>query len=397
MREISFFMANKILFIWPQEPFLPQGLFKHFVFLGETAEYAKRFGEVKIYDLSVRPEKRKTILAEAKKSDYIFIPIEAYNVIDAINLSKTLRKNGDAKIISYGSVPSVNPFVLSPYFDYVLKNGHWQIAIKELILDKEKFEKSLINKNIYDKKCSFESHEWCFPALDLLPMEEYSKIHPNQLEFSVQRGCVFNCPFCNEKSKVPEARTYQRDPSEIVEFLKKNKGYYYYFDATTFTQNREWVRELCKLIKPLKIKWRTVTRIDQIDEEFGKILSEAGCDKIGFGVESFLLERQKEFKKVMTPKIVREKSDILIKNGIVPRAFFILGLPNQTKEEILETQEQIEKLGIEYRWKEYISFEKVKEANTIEDFKIFERSNFPKHKIPGVSFELYNKLSSIER
>lgn len=390
-------MRTRLLFIWPQEPFLPQGLFKHFVFLGETAEYTKTFGKVKIFDLSVRPEKRQIILEEAKKSDWIFIPIEAYTARNAVNLSKILRKNKGGKVIAYGSIPSVNPFVLSPYFDYVLKSGNWQLAIKELIHNKREFKKSLIKGNIYDRKCSFEGHKWCFPALDLLPMEEYFKIHPNQIEFSVQRGCLFNCPFCSEKFKIPEPKTYYRNPKEIVTFLQKNKGYFYYFDATTFTQNREWVKKLCDLLKPLKIKWRTVTRIDQIDEELGKILAEAGCNKIGFGVESFSLERQKKFGKLMTPKKVKEYSDILVKNGITPRAFFILGFPDQTKKEILATQNKIEKLNIEYRWKEYIDFEKIKKIKSIEEFRIFERDIFPKHKIWGISFKLYNKLCSIER
>jgi anaerobic magnesium-protoporphyrin IX monomethyl ester cyclase len=286
--------------------------------------------------------------------------------------------------------------VFSKYFDYVFKTGDWQKAIRELITCPKDFQKNL-DSNIYDCESSFKNHEWCFPAFDLLPMEEYKKIHPNQIEFSVQRGCVFNCPFCSEKFKISENKTYQRDPEEIVKFIKENPGYYYYFDATTFTQNRQWVKELCEKLEPLNINWRTVTRINQIDEEIANILSKAGCDKIGFGVETFSKEDQIKFNKPMTPEIVKKHSEILSNEGIIPRAFFILGLPGQTKEDILETQKKIEELGIEYRWKEYIPFEKVLSAKTIEDFQIFERSIFPKHQIKGLSQDFYNKLLAIER
>jgi len=390
-------MKKNILFIWPQEPFLPQGLFKHFVFMGETAEYAKKFGNVKIFDLSVKPEKRKTIIEFANKSDYIFIPIEAYTAISAVDLAKVLKQNSETIVVGYGSAPCVNSKVFSPYFDYVLKTGHWQIAIKELVTDLNIFNKKLINGNVYDSSESFSTHEWCFPAFDLLPMEEYEKVHPGQIEFSVQRGCIFNCPFCSEKSKVRESKTYQRDPDEIVNFMKKNPESYYYLDATTFTQDQEWVEELCKKLEPLKIKWRTVTRINQIDENMAKILSKAGCDKIGFGVETFSKKEQIKFNKLMTPEVVKKHSDFLIKEGIIPRAFFILGLPGQTAQDIIMTQKKIIELGVEYRWKEYIPFEKVASAKTLNDFKIFERSVFPKHKIEGLSSDRYNKLLEVER
>jgi hypothetical protein len=97
---LSFIMKKRILFIWPQEPFLPQGLFKHFVFMGELAEYCKKFGAVKLFDLSVKQEKRRKILDSAKNSDYIFIPIEAYTAINAVKLSKILKNNTNAKIIA---------------------------------------------------------------------------------------------------------------------------------------------------------------------------------------------------------------------------------------------------------------------------------------------------------
>lgn len=34
----------KTLFLWPQEPFLPTSLFKHYVYIGETAAAAKKAG-----------------------------------------------------------------------------------------------------------------------------------------------------------------------------------------------------------------------------------------------------------------------------------------------------------------------------------------------------------------
>jgi radical SAM superfamily enzyme YgiQ (UPF0313 family) len=389
-------MKKNITFIWPQEPFLPQGLFKHYVYLGETAQYTRQFGDVKIFDLSVKPETRKNIVSIARESDYVFMPIEAYTARSSKMLSELIKDNGEAKRIAYGTIASVNPRVLTPYFDAVLSKGSWEQAIKQIMISPDEFFSGLENRVHIERKQS-DGTEWAQPPLDLLPMEQYLKVHPGQLEIRVQRGCAHNCEFCGEKYRVPERRVYHRDSSDIVKFINKNPDFFYYIDATTFTQDREWAIKTIREIGKTGIKWRTVTRADKIDEELAKEFGENGCVKIGFGIETFSPKLQKQMRKIVKNETIVNASHYLNKYGVTPRGFLIMGLPGQTGDDVRETQKQLEDMGIEYRWKEYIPFSEIATIEDIQDFKKYERDKFPKHKIPGLTNEEYAKLLSIER
>lgn len=389
-------MKRQISFIWPQEPFLPQGLFKHYVYLGETAQYARQFGDVKIMDLSVRSETRNSVVDLAKSSDYVFIPVEAYTARNAKMVSELARDNGGALRVAYGTVASVNPSVLTPYFDIVLGKGSWEQAIRRMMTEPEKFKSGLNNK-IHIEASGIDGTEWAQPPLDLLPMKEYFKVHPDQLELRVQRGCVHNCTFCGEKYRVPEKKVYHRESSDIVNFINKNPNFFYYIDATTFTQDKDWAIETARAIGSTGVKWRTVTRADKIDEEIAKELGRNGCVKIGFGIETLSERLQKKMHKVVSPNAIIKASNYLKEAGITPRGFLIMGLPGQTGDDIRETQKKIKEIGIEYRWKEYIAFDEIETLRDIEDFQKYERNKFPKHKISGLSNDEYAKLLSIER
>jgi radical SAM superfamily enzyme YgiQ (UPF0313 family) len=272
-------MKQKIGFIWPQEPFLPQGLFKHFVYMGETAEYTRKLADVEILDLSVRPEKRSKLVEMSRDCDYVFLPVEAYTARSAKLLSDLIQENGSAKRIAYGTIASVNPKVLSPHFDVVLSKGNWEQAIKKMLSDYDTF-KDRLNNGVHVENTPIDGSEWSHPPLDLLPMEEYNSIHPGQLEIRVQRGCVHNCSFCGEKYRVPERRVYHRDPQDTLKFVEKNTDSFYYLDATTFTENPEWAIETSRALGSLGVKWRTVTRADKITPRVAKEMGKNGCVKI---------------------------------------------------------------------------------------------------------------------
>jgi radical SAM superfamily enzyme YgiQ (UPF0313 family) len=106
---------------------------------------------------------------------------------------------------------------------------------------------------------------------------------------------------------------------------------------------------------------------------------------------------QKKVNKIVSRKSIEKASSLLSENGVIPRGFLIMGLPGQTGDDVRDTQRQLEEMGIEYRWKEYISFDEISRLEDIKDFEKYERSRFPKHQVPGLSTEEYAKLLSIER
>lgn len=111
----------------------------------------------------------------------------------------------------------------------------------------------------------------------------------------LSRGCVFNCKFCNWmpiRRKGVRFHSIDRVINELKYIIEKTKDskkiVQVRFIDDLFTANRNTVIELCKRIKEerLKLEFRFHTRPDCIDEELIRILHEAGCTRMSFGLES---------------------------------------------------------------------------------------------------------------
>lgn len=388
---------KKVTFVWPQEPWKPTSLFKHIVYLGETAGYVSEFADVDIYDLSVTKMLKREMVEILRNSDYLMIPIEAYTVTASIRLAKLAKQSGNAKVVVYGTVAAMNPKLLSKHFDLVISTGHWYRAIEKLITNEEEFMSEVVD-GIYSKGVHI-TKEWSYPLFNKMPMDEYHKIMNGQLDIGIQIGCAFNCSFCAEKRLIPEHHIYHRTPKNIYEFVKKYPSEIYYLDATTFTYDREWALEVCDLLSKMDNvpKWRTVTRIDRIDEEIISAMKKAGCFKIGFGIETMSPKLQKSVNKQYDKEKLIKNINIVKKYGIIPRCFLILGIPGQTAEEVRYTDKFVKDMGVEYRWKEYVPFEKIPEFTDVDQFRMFERNSYFMHDIPGIEKEEYVELLSVSR
>ncbi|KGE16522.1 B12-binding domain-containing radical SAM protein [Paenibacillus wynnii] len=388
-----------LTFVWPQEPWNPTSLFKHIVYLCETAGYIHNIANVHIIDLSVTQMLKKEISNLFKKSDYVCIPLEAYTVRNAVKLKNLIKQTSDAKVVVYGTIVPMNPELFAEHFDIVISTGHWYRAIKKLVQEPEEFNKYL-HEGIYCKAEPMTPEEWTLPPQEIMPMKHYLKVAPTQYDIGVQIGCTFNCSFCAEKALIPESVIYSRPPEQIRDFIKNNpEDAIYYINATTFTQDREWAKQVCELLSelnPLR-KWRTVTRIDRIDQEIIGLMKKSGCYKIGFGIETLSKPLQRSIRKSYDESKLKESLLMVKDSGIIPRCFLILGLPGQTAEDVHYTQQFIEDLDIEYRWKEYVPFQKISQIKTLEEFELFERTDYFGYEIPGLSKEEYIRLLSVER
>jgi radical SAM superfamily enzyme YgiQ (UPF0313 family) len=389
----------KALFLWPQEPYTPTSLFKHYVYLGEVAAHARKDAEITIIDLSVEQRSKKELSDEMRDADAIFTIVEPYTVRSALGLAELARQTSKATTVAYGTAPAFNPGFFSPHFDAVLRTGHWEKATEKLLTRPEEFFRES-QGNIYGRAEPLPSEEWPHPPLDLLPLDKYFSVTGSeQVEIGVQKGCTFSCAFCAEKSLIGENRIFARSPESIGEYVKSNPGRSFYLDATTFTQDRQWAEEVCDRIRHADDRgpWKTVTRIDQIDEDIVKKMSAAGCEKIGFGIETFSKNLQRSIRKNVDYERAKEASRLLIAHGITPRAFLILGLPGQTADDVLTTQELIQGMGAEYRWKEYVPFENIPAITSVEGFDAFARPTFRFHDIPGLDKGTYLSLLGVRR
>jgi radical SAM superfamily enzyme YgiQ (UPF0313 family) len=165
---------------------------------------------------------------------------------------------------------------------------------------------------------------------------------------SLTRGCVGNCNFCGSP-RFWDRKVRYHSVDYFINQLERlyQKGIrFFYFSDDTFTINKSRVIEICKKItaKKMDITWNAISRVDYINEEILYWMRKAGCIQISYGVESGS-EKIRDFlqKKITTPEIQKAFADTR-KYGIMARAYFIYGCPEESWQTIQETIDLIDKI-----------------------------------------------------
>jgi anaerobic magnesium-protoporphyrin IX monomethyl ester cyclase len=183
------------------------------------------------------------------------------------------------------------------------------------------------------------------PALDLFEMKKYfPPVHIRGKKVThmlTTRGCPFKCTFCETKLTFGRSFRYhsrERVISEMEGLINSGfKSFQFYDDI--FTANKEIVEDLCNRIleKGWEIEWTCFTRADCLDRNLLKLMKKAGCYLISFGTESgddLLLEN---ISKDLTVYDNFEGVRLTKEEGIQVTTSFMLGLPNESREQTLKT------------------------------------------------------------
>ena len=99
------------------------------------------------------------------------------------------------------------------------------------------------------------------------------------------------------------------------------------------------VKDICQEIinKKLNIAWVSFSRVDTISEDLVKIMKEAGCRKISFGLESGSQDILDKMHKNTTIEMGRKAVNAVRKYGLQVHASFMLGNVGETVETIKQT------------------------------------------------------------
>ena len=129
------------------------------------------------------------------------------------------------------------------------------------------------------------------------------------------------------------------------------KGVYSFFTVDdNLTVNKKRVIKLCEMIveRKLKIDFKVSSRVDTVDEEVLYHLKQAGCSKLSIGLESSK-QKYQDFlgKKIKVDKIIKT-IQLAHKVGLPIFAYVMLGLPGQTREEMMEEVDFLKCHNVEY-------------------------------------------------
>lgn len=293
-----------------------------------------------------------------KKPDVVGFTMRSLDrnaIMEAVSIT---RSHLDAKIVLGGIHPSLYPneFVDDEKVDYIIV-GEGEISFPDLL------------KSIYKKKNSLEKIIYGIkPNLDELPFEDkelydYKQfikhpifkgiIKPPMVSLIISRGCAFNCKFCQPAEKnLYGKKVRMRSVSSVLEELILLKGKYninsYMFQDDHLLQNKQWVTEFIeKYPKELSgVQIVCQSRSDAIvrNESMIKELVKIGLTTIIIGFESGNQRVLDFLRKGTTVEQNIKAAEICHKYNIFIAGNFMIGIPTETKEEVLDTVKMVKKI-----------------------------------------------------
>jgi anaerobic magnesium-protoporphyrin IX monomethyl ester cyclase len=151
-------------------------------------------------------------------------------------------------------------------------------------------------------------------------------------------GCPYSCRFC-----VAGSMPYRwRNIDNVVEELRVLRGLgirEIMFNDPTFTVSRKRVAELCGKMdaEGMGFGWIANAHVATVSDEMMSAMREAGCHTVMMGVESAQDEILASYSKGTTRAKVLEAFRTCRRHKIKTLAYFIIGLPGETRESTLET------------------------------------------------------------
>ncbi|MBN1642814.1 MAG: B12-binding domain-containing radical SAM protein [Anaerolineae bacterium] len=171
------------------------------------------------------------------------------------------------------------------------------------------------------------------------------------------RGCRYNCSFCQPAERILFGRRVRRrSPGNVIAELEILRAKYHFrslmFHDDTLTEDREWVIEFCRLYREhgFDQPFFCQSRADIIvrHEDMVKLMAEAGCTGYFIGFESGSDRVLRFIRKGTTRAVNLEAARVCRRYGIKIWANYMLGLPTETKDEVMETISMLKEINPDY-------------------------------------------------
>jgi len=288
----------------------------------------------------------------------IAIPTAKYVV--AVKIAEKIKQlNPKIKIIVGGPHPTGLPekTLKEKCFDIVIKN-EGEISFCNVVdaLENKKSLKNIKGISYKENKIINNPLQPYVEDLDTLPFPawdlfyRWKEFHPDSFGgVLTSRGCPYDCTFCASKeiwTKKTRNRTVLNILKEIKQTHEKFKTKLFRINDDTFTLNKQRVIDFCSglINERLNIKWICDTRTNHIDLELLNLMKKAGCFHINLGIESGNPEILKLIKKGINLKEVRNVFKLAKKAKISTTAYFMIGFPTETKEQVRDTIRLMEEI-----------------------------------------------------
>jgi radical SAM superfamily enzyme YgiQ (UPF0313 family) len=318
--------------------------------------------EVTIVDMELDNRKFQEII-NIYSPDLIGITLSAAEHNQGLRLAKIAKKNNLTTVVGgYHPTGVPNLMLTHPQIDMVVR-GEGEATMKEIVeldslediegLSYKKNGKIIHNK---DRKPIDNIDALPFPAryLRQYPYKSQDRITDCDV-ITMFRGCNGLCSFCCEPS-MSQGCLRSRSPENVMAELLQMSGFHggkpvnVMFADPNFMGNPKQVDRLCDLMMKhdLKMEFCALVRADAMAShpQIVKKMCQVGITRFEMGIESPYIKDLKSTKKGTTNKIHVEAVKNIRENGGRAGGTFVIGLPEQTEEEIKTFPKYAKDIGL---------------------------------------------------
>jgi anaerobic magnesium-protoporphyrin IX monomethyl ester cyclase len=173
--------------------------------------------------------------------------------------------------------------------------------------------------------------------------EYLDKEEAGLMSLMASRGCPFDCIYCDHtiKGYTPRYRSVENVIGEIQVLLDKYgngiKKFYFWDDILIW--DREWIKDFCRslLEQEIKIKWTCNAHVNRVEPQIMRLMKEAGCENVRFGIESGSQRILDALNKGVRVERALDALGVCLNAGLTLTLYVMVGMQGETEETIEET------------------------------------------------------------
>jgi radical SAM superfamily enzyme YgiQ (UPF0313 family) len=183
------------------------------------------------------------------------------------------------------------------------------------------------------------------PRRDLLPRGQFL----TTTSLIATRGCHSRCGFCYLSTEGLHIPYHMREPDQIAREFEVDGQPYAVFVDNNLGSRPDYLRELCRVLRPLKKIWSAAISIDVTDHpDLIRDMALAGCTGVFVGFESLEAENIADSQKISPrPEDYARRVGILHDCGIQVNGSFVLGFDHDGPDVFERTARWIEENRLE--------------------------------------------------
>lgn len=356
-----------------------------------------------------------------------------YFLDSCIELAKEIHKNFPDKFLCFGGPDPTADFETyyrrAPFINCIIM-AEGEISFKNLVnhlIEGTPWKKmkgivyrdedGRLIRTTGEIKLPHEMMDQYMPDYDQVDFDHYYKLnsmgfqsrvsyhHPNvhkAIDIITSRGCPFHCSFCSIHLNF--GRPHRANTVDFVlkhmRILIEEKGIrHFHFEDDHISFDEKRFKDILRgiIARKWNIVWDTPNgiRADTVDAELAMLAKKSGCAFFIFGVES---GSQRILDQVVNKSLKLEQvvnaAKVCNDAGIDTLAYYIIGFPGETKEEVLETYNFGIDLYKKYNcspilqfWRPYVATDlEIVAKETKELIHVDAKEIYTKFKIPYTLF-----------